>query len=160
MSETATSDGAVTHQASTDGIELLDGELVLLNQPPGWLIWWKQIALAVVLLVVGVVSSAIIEGIVLAGAIAGFVVLARSESRYIVTDQRVKGKIGLLSITTERCKISEIDSLTTDQSIFEGILGYGTIQMQTENSDKVVWPSVPEYQNVADTIHKQQQDDV
>lgn len=159
MSETATSGETVTHQASTDGITLVDGESVVLNRHPGWLIWWKQIALGVFLLLVGVGAGAIIEGVVLAGASFGFAVLARRGSRYIVTDKRVKGKIGMLSIRTERCDIPEIDSLSTEQSTFEGILGYGTIRIQTASNSAVVWPSIPEYQSVADTIREQQRDD-
>ena len=96
MSETATSSETVTHQASPDGINLMQGESVLQNRRPGWSVWWQQIALAVLVLLAGVGGDAAMGGLLVAAVIFGYVVLSRMQSRYIVTDERVKAKVGLL----------------------------------------------------------------
>ena len=159
MSQTATSEetGQVhQHQEETDGINLMQGESVLANRRPSWSLWWKPIGLAVLVLLAGVGGDAAAGGIVGAGLIAGYVVLSRMQSRYIVTDERVKAKVGLISSVTREYRIADINSLTTSQSIFERLLGHGTLTFRTASNDEIVWHGVPEYDQVAHNVREQQ----
>jgi uncharacterized membrane protein YdbT with pleckstrin-like domain len=156
MSETTTSTVTVQHQEQTDGINLMEDESVLINRRPGWSLWWKAIGLAVLVLLGGVGGDAIVGGVVLAGIIAAYVVLSRMQSRYIVTDERVKAKVGLISSKTREYRIPDIQSITTEQSIFERILGHGSIMIRTASNDEIYWHGVPEYQEAANSIRESQ----
>lgn len=154
--ETATSTERPQHQAETDGIQLLEGESVLENRRPSWTLWWWQIGLAVLVLLIGVGSDAPIGAIVAAGLIFGYVVLSRANSRYIITDERIKGKIGLLSSKTMEYRISDLRSLATSQGIFERLVGHGTLEFQAGANNKLIWHGVPDYEQVAHTARERQ----
>lgn len=156
MSETATSNETVQHQEETDGINLMQGESVLANRRPGWSLWWKEIGFAILVLLGGLAGDAAAGGIVIAGALIGYATLSRMQSRYIVTDERVKAKLGLLSKTTREYRIADINSITTNQSIVERLLGYGSITLRTASNDEIVWHGVPEYEQVGNNIREQQ----
>lgn len=137
--ENAYSTDQPTHQADTDGIQLLDGESLLENRRPSWTLWWWQIGLAVLVLLIGVGGDAAFGGIVAAALIFGYVVLARAQSRYIVTSERIKAKIGLLSSQTMEYRISDLRSLATKQSIWERIVGHGTLEFQAGANNNLIW---------------------
>jgi uncharacterized membrane protein YdbT with pleckstrin-like domain len=155
MPETATTN-QTTHRAETDGIDLMQGESVLQNRRPGWSLWWKQIGFAALVLLAGVGGDAAGGAIVVSGLIFGYVVLSRMNSRYIVTDERVKLKRGLLSKKTREYRIPDLQSITTSQSIFERLLGHGSVEFRTADNTSVFWHSVPEYKDVSNTIREEQ----
>lgn len=156
MSETATSNQTVQHQEATDGINLMEGESVLVNRRPGWSLWWKQITLGILVLLGGVSGDAAAGGVVLGGLFFGYAVLARMQSRYIVTDERVKAKVGLISKASREYRITDINSLSTEQSIVERLLGLGSITIRTASNDEIVWHGVPDYQQVCNNIREEQ----
>lgn len=158
MSETtATADeSAVQHQAETDGINLMQEESVLENRRPGWSVWWWQLGLAALLVLGGIGANAIGGGIITGGLIFAYVVISRMQSRYIVTTERVKVKVGLLSKKTREYRIPDIQSLSTSQSIIERLLSHGNITLRTASNDQVTWEGVPEYTEVANTIREEQ----
>lgn len=153
--ETATG-GQVEHHAKTDGVTLMEGESVLENRRPSWTLWWKQIGLAVLVLLAGIGGDAAIGGIVGAGLVFGYVVFSRAQSRYIVTDERIKGKIGVLSKEEMEYRIADIRSIGSSQSIFERLVGHGTIEFQSGANNKLIWHGVPEYKEVTNTVREQQ----
>lgn len=156
MAETATANETVTHQAATDGINLMEGESVLQNRRPSWTLWWKQITLAVFVLLFGLAGDAALGAIVVSGAVGGYVVFSRMQSRYVVTDERVKATIGLLSKMSREYRISDINSLSTSQSLFERVVGHGSLTLRTASNDEIVWHGVPDYQDVGNTIREEQ----
>lgn len=156
MSETATSTDTVQHQADTDGIDLMQGESVLQNRRPSWALWWKQILLAVFFLLGGLGGDALLGGILFGGGIFAYVVIARLQSRYIVSDERVKMNVGLISSKSREYRIADIQSLSTQQSIFEKLFGDGSVTLRTASNDEITWVSVPDYQDVANTIREEQ----
>lgn len=155
MSETATSN-QTSHRAETDGIDLMQGESVLQNRRPGWSMWWKQIGFAALVLLAGIGGDAAGAAVVVSGLIFGYVVLSRMQSRYIVTDERVKMKKGLLSKTSREYRIPDLQSITTSQSLFERLLGHGSVEFRTADNTSVLWHSVPEYKDVSNTIREEQ----
>lgn len=156
MSETTTQTDTVQHQADTDGIDLMQGESVLQNRRPSWSLWWKQITLAVLVLLFGLAGDAAVPGVIVAAAIFAYVVFSRMQSRYVVTDERVKAKVGLISKTSREYRIADINSLSTSQSIFERLLGHGTITIRTASNDEIVWHGVPGYKDVTNTVREEQ----
>lgn len=146
-----------THRASTEGIDLLPDETVLVNTHPGWSVWWKHLLAAGVFVLFSLGSgdgSGILGGLVVGGGLVGYVYFARVSSRYIVTDERVKGKVGLVSSSTREYRISDIESVTTEQSIVERILGLGNIHFRTAANDSMGWGGVPDHEEVGHQIRE------
>ncbi|QPV62139.1 PH domain-containing protein [Halosimplex litoreum] len=156
MGNTTTAGENVQHQADTDGIDLMQGESAHQNRRPSWALWWKQIALGAFVLLAGLGGDAAAGGILVGGGIFAYVVLARIQSRYVVTDERVKAKIGLLSKASREYRIADLNSLSTSQSIFERLVGHGSLTLRTASNDEIVWRGVPDYQDVANSIRQEQ----
>ncbi|MCF2241848.1 PH domain-containing protein [Halobacterium salinarum] len=156
MSETATSNEQTTHQADTDGIDLMQDESVLQNRRPGWSLWLKEIVFAAIMLLFGVAGDAAAGGFLIAAVIFGYVVLSRMQSRYLVTDERVKMKLGLLSKKGREYRISDLNSITTSQSLFERLFGLGSVTLRTASNDEIVWHGVPDYKDVSHSIREEQ----
>ncbi len=168
MSESATTSGSnesgmqqTTHRASTEGIDLLPDERALVNAHPGWSLWWKQLGAAAVVILLGLSTaeaSGIITGLVVGGVIIGYTYLSRIQSQYIVTSERVKGKVGILSKSSREYRISDLESITTEQSIMERVLGHGHIRFRTSANDQMVWHGVEDYENVGRQIRKRRRE--
>lgn len=156
MSETASVNDTVQHRADTEGIDLMSGESVLQNRRPGWSLWWKQIAFAAFVLLAGLGGDAAAGGFFIGAIIFGYVVISRMQSRYIVTNERVKAKVGILSKVSREYRIADLNSITTSQSIFERLLGHGSLVFRSASNDEIVWHGVPDYTAVGNTIREEQ----
>lgn len=146
-----------THRTSTEGIDLLPDEEALVNTHPGWSVWWKHLLVAGVFALFGLSSGeagSIVGGLIISGGIVGVVYLARMQSRYIVTSERVKGKVGLISKSSREYRISDIESVSTEQSIMERILSLGNIQFRTAANDTMIWGGVPDHEQVGRQIRE------
>lgn len=158
--ETGTSTEAVAqHQAETAGIKTMEGEIVLENRHPGWGKWWKTLAAAgfLFLLTLGTGEiSGIFFGLVLAGIIVGYVAFARSQSRYIVTDERVKMDLGFIRSRSREYRISDIQGIDTSQGILSRIFSMGDIEVRTSDGTAITWWGVPDHEKVAKEIREQQ----
>ncbi len=163
-----TADGAVTggqttHRASTEGIDLLPDERVLANDHPGWSVWSGTLIVAVLFGLLGLSTLASNAGagilfLLLGVATVGYVYMSRMTSRYIVTDERIKAKVGLLSTKTREYRIANIQSITTEQSFVEGLLGLGNIQIRTSANDQMTWKGVPNHNSTGKQIRKMQRE--
>ncbi|WP_092695722.1 PH domain-containing protein [Halorientalis regularis] len=154
--ETSAAQKTTQHEAKTDGIDLMQGESVLENRRPGWSLWWKQITAAVVFLLGGLAGDAAAGGLLIGGGTFAYVVISRMQSRYVVTDERVKAKVGILNKVSREYRINDVQSLTEGQSIFERILGHGSITFRTASNDEITWHGVPEHKDVAKTVRRMQ----
>jgi uncharacterized membrane protein YdbT with pleckstrin-like domain len=144
---------AIEHEAETDGIDLMQNESVLENRRPGWSVWWQQLAVAALLILAGAQS---VEIAFVGALVVGYVVLSRMQSRYIVTDERIRKQVGLISSASREYRIPDIESLSSSQSIFERVLGLGNITVRTSSNDSVTWEGVPKYEEVSKTIREEQ----
>lgn len=160
--------GAVTgeqsNQTSTDGISLLDGEFVLANKHPSWANWPKSILLAAIfgLAALGAIAGGEVGGffgtVIVIGLVLGYVHLARSRSRYIVTNQRIKKNVGLLKSTTGEARISDIRSLSTNQGFIERFMGKGSVQIDSTGAGGTLGiTGVSDHEELAHLIREQQQ---
>lgn len=146
-----------THRASTEGVDLMPDEEVLVNERPGWSVWLTHLIVAVIIILVGLSSGSgegILGGILVGGAIIGVVYIGRKGSRYVVTTERVKHKIGLLSKKSREYRISDIESITAEMSFFERLLGLGNLKIRSAANDGVKWEGVPDHEQVARQIRE------
>lgn len=150
----------LTHRASTEGIDLLPDERVLVNEHPGWSVWWKHLLVAGVFALFGLSSGSadgIVSALLIGGVLVGYVYLARIQSRYIVTSERVKGKVGLISKKSREYRISDVESVSTEMSIMERLLSLGNIRFRTAANDSMSWGGVPDHEQVARQIRERRQ---
>ncbi|RRJ28149.1 PH domain-containing protein [Halocatena pleomorpha] len=162
MSETKLPD---THDASTEGVPLLEEELVLENIHPHWVNWLKLIGIGAFFAlfgVLGVLTGDIgmsIPFIGVAALVGGYVYLDRKNTRYVVTTERVYKKSGILRRTTNEARMSDIHSLSTDESWAEWVFGKGTVQIDSTGATGILsLPGTTSHEQVEDMIRTQQQE--
>lgn len=169
MSEQTAPAGAIVTRDPeiTDGVSLLEDEVVIATVHPSWANWPKALVFAAVLSAAALValgvgdSGAAIGELVAAGIFVAYVHLARSHSRYVITNQRVKKDIGLLSTSTAETTIPEIKALATHQGLLDRILDNGTVNIDTAGDDGFIGiRSVPEHEELADLIREQRREEV
>src|SRR6056297_1125221 len=146
------------NSVSTDGINTMQGEVVLQNRHPGWGLWWKLLALAGFFFFAGLSGGleGIVGSLVLVGPIVGYVAFARMQSRYIVTDERIKMDIGLIRSQSREYRISDVQGIDTSQSIIAKVFRIGDIAVRTSDGTQIPWRGVPDHEEVARTIREHQ----
>jgi len=146
------------NSVSTDGINTMQGEVVLQNRHPGWGLWWKLLALAGFFFFAGLSGGleGIVGSLVLVGPIVGYVAFARMQSRYIVTDERIKMDIGLIRSQSREYRISDVQGIDTSQSIIAKLFRIGDIAVRTSDGTQIPWRGVPDHEEVARTIREHQ----
>lgn len=144
----------MNHQAVTDDRDLMQGESVLQNRRPSWTLWWKQIGFAALAALISLTDGAV-GGLILGGLVFAYVVFSRAQSRHVVTDKRIKGKIGMISSKTIEYKIEDLRSLATSQSLFERLVSCGSLEFQAGANNKFVWHEVTNHDQVAKSVRTQ-----
>lgn len=77
-------------------------------------------------------------------------------NRYIVSNERVIKKTGILSTNTEEYRLDDIQQLTTGQRLVEKLLGVGNIQFKTAaTGSSIKFYGMDDHDNVANTIRNQ-----
>lgn len=149
-----------THKASTDGIQLIDDEeIVLENRHPSWTEWAGAVLLGVIILLGGLATAdinGIIAGILFGGGLLAYVYFARRNSRYIVTTERVKKKVGLLRTKTGEARHEDIRSIGTESGFIEGLIGKGSVLIDSASAAGTLRiEGVDDYQGLANSIRRQ-----
>lgn len=144
------------HEAKTDGIDLMQGESVLENRRPGWSLWWKQLLFGAFVVLAGAAGDAAGGAILIGGIIFAYVVISRMQSRYIVTDERIKAKVGILNKVSREYRLNDVQSLSTKQTLFERLFGHGSLTFRTASNDEITWHGVPDYSDVGNTVRRMQ----
>ena len=166
MSKQTASANAVVddHSKTAKGLTLLEDEVILAKVHPSWANWLKPIGLAAALGLAALVTIAVGDIRTSVGELAGvgmflvYVHLARSHSHYIVTNQRVKKTVGLLSTSTAETRISDIKALTTQQGFIERVLNEGSVNIDSAGDDGFIGlRGVADHEHLAGLIRKQQQ---
>ena len=145
------------HQASTKGINPLEGESVLKNVHPSLINWKKRFFFSVLFILIGL-SAGGDFGAYLAffGIFLGLsVFISRLVKRYIVTNQRVKVKTGLLGSKTKEARLDDISGISTKSGFIEGIFGKGTVSVTDVAREELSIKGVGDYEDLAQTLRKQ-----
>jgi uncharacterized membrane protein YdbT with pleckstrin-like domain len=151
------------HQDTTEGVDLLDGEIVLENRHPAYVNWWKSILIGALFALTALSaatqgSSGVILLAILTALIFAYVYYSRQVSRYVVTNQRVMKETGLISSKTGESRISDIRSISTSQGIIERISSKGSVEIDSTGTGGLIGINgVGDYNSLARTIREQQQ---
>lgn len=120
--------------ARSDDPYLLDGEEVLIDARPAWTAWFRELAIAAIILLLGLFTGrpgAIGGAIVVALLVAGYVAYQRMKVRYLVTDRRLIVATGISSNATNETWMVDIRGMQTGASLLERVLGHGHISVSS-----------------------------
>jgi len=129
-----------------EGITLIENEEVLHNVRPSWAKWAGLVLISIPLMVIGVGFLTL-----------GYVWLKRKNTRYIVTNQRLIHKTGLLGSSTTEYRITNLRQLQTGATWGEKSRGHGNIQFTT-GSGTITFDGIADYETVANTIRERQRE--
>jgi uncharacterized membrane protein YdbT with pleckstrin-like domain len=93
------------------------------------------LVIAVIVGLVGSVGLGIVVGAVLVAGVllVGFV--KRMATRYVVTNQRLYIRRGILAKRVQQTRIDRVQNVNTDQGLVERILRVGTVDFDTAGTD-------------------------
>lgn len=128
-------------------ISLLQDENVIHDVRPSWSNWTGAI-------IIGILTSLFLIGIV----ILFWAWLARSNMRYIVTNQRLIEVTGILGTNTSEYRISDIRQIQTGATWGEKMMGNGNLQFSTGTVQMITFNGIPNHQEVANTIREIQRE--
>ena len=124
-------------------MDLHAGETVLFEGRPSWrailgFYVVGTLVAAAIAAVVGLIDSTG-TGIVVFVAGIGLVVLAgwlrRLGTRYAITTERLWIQRGLMARHTQETRLTRVQNVNTDQSVFQRALGIGTVDFDTAGTD-------------------------
>jgi uncharacterized membrane protein YdbT with pleckstrin-like domain len=80
--------------------------------------------------VIGVLAWLVLFGLVL---LVGFI--RRVETRYAITNQRLRIQRGILSKRVQQTRIERVQNVNTNQTLFDRLLRVGTVDFDTAGTD-------------------------
>lgn len=131
------SDGGTPMDSTSGGSGVTDGpsgDTEVYRTNPGWRNWQLLLTFGLLVIVAGVFSKNETIGLLLvlfALVIFGYVYLARANSRYIVTDSRVRKEWGTVRRQTTTVAIDDITATSVEQSWLGRVVGDGHVRIQS-----------------------------
>jgi uncharacterized membrane protein YdbT with pleckstrin-like domain len=124
-------------------MDLHDGETVLFEGRPSWrsILGFYVVGLLLAAAVGAIVALADTTGLGVGVGVALFALvvlvghLRRLSTRYVISDERLWIQNGLLSRHTQETRLTRLQNVNTDQSVFERVLRIGTVDFDTAGSD-------------------------
>jgi uncharacterized membrane protein YdbT with pleckstrin-like domain len=124
-------------------VDLHTGEQVVFEGHPSWRgllsFYLGGVAGAVVIaVVVGLVTSffvGLVAGVVLVAAVLAFGLFKRMSTTYLVSNQRLYIRRGMLSKREQQTRIDRVQNVNTEQSLRERMLRVGTVDFDTAGTD-------------------------
>ncbi len=136
-----TPDYPVYMSASDVSVALMEGEQVEINESPSIAAYLTQNFL-VSLITFGIAP-----------------LLYAKQSSFVVTDERVILRTGILRTDTTEYRIEDIQQINTGQSIIEKLLGAGNVTFSTAaTSTDITFYGLKDYQSVTNTIRNYQRE--
>lgn len=100
-------------------------------------LFWLVVGIGMLFLfsLAGAISIAIVvlASLALVSLAGGYGYLKRSMTRYTLTRSRVMSREGILNIRKEQVTLSQITNVLVERTIFERLLGIGTVTVETAN---------------------------
>jgi uncharacterized membrane protein YdbT with pleckstrin-like domain len=124
-------------------VDLHPGEHVVFEGHPSWRallsFYIGGVAGAVVIgVVLGLLTSfavGLLAGAVLVGAVLAFGLFKRMSTTYLVSNQRLYIRRGMLSKRVQQTRIDRVQNVNTEQSLRERMLRVGTVDFDTAGTD-------------------------
>jgi uncharacterized membrane protein YdbT with pleckstrin-like domain len=124
-------------------MDLHEGETVLFEGRPSWraILGFYIVGVLVAAAIAAVVAliDEVITGVIVFLVLEAIVVLIgylrRFSTRYVISDERLWIKRGLLARRTQETRLARVQNVNTDQSVFERLLRVGTVDFDTAGSD-------------------------
>lgn len=125
-------------------MELHDGETILFEGHPSWraalIFFAKGFAAALVLALILWFAvrplAGILAGLAIAGITVGASVLIRSATDYVITNERLHIRHGLLSRQIQETRLGRVQNVTVTQSVSERVLRIGRAEFDTASDDQ------------------------
>jgi uncharacterized membrane protein YdbT with pleckstrin-like domain len=124
-------------------MDLHEGETVLFEGRPSWraILGFYIVgvlvsaAIAAVCALIDKTTTGVIVFVVLIAIVVLIGYLRRLSTRYVISDERLWIKRGLLARRTQETRLARVQNVNTDQSILERVLRVGTVDFDTAGSD-------------------------
>ncbi len=124
-------------------MDLHPGEEIVFEGHPSWrgvLSFYVYGVTAAVLvgIVVGLIAGSVIgSGIAVAGIVAVLLggLLKRISTHYVVTNQRLRIRRGILTKNVQQTRIDRVQNVNTEQAFVDRVLRVGTVDFDTAGTD-------------------------
>ncbi len=124
-------------------MELQTGEQVVFEGHPSWRALLSfylggiavAVAVAVLVALLAGVLLAIVVGAAMAAAVIAFGLVKRTATRYLVSNQRLYIRRGMLAKRVQQTRIDRVQNVNTEQSFRERLLRVGTVDFDTAGTD-------------------------
>ncbi len=125
------------------GMDLHPGETIVFEGHPSWRALLSfyigglagAIAIAVIVWLISGIALAVLVGAVLGAAVIVFGLVKRTATDYMVSNQRLYIRRGILSKKVQQTRIDRVQNVNTDQSFRERLLRVGTVDFDTAGTD-------------------------
>jgi uncharacterized membrane protein YdbT with pleckstrin-like domain len=124
-------------------MDLHEGETVLFEGRPSWrsILGFYIVgvlvsaAIAAICALIDSTGLGIVVFVVLVAIVLLVGYLRRFSTRYVISDERLWIKRGLLARRTQETRIARVQNVNTDQSLLDRVLRVGTVDFDTAGSD-------------------------
>jgi uncharacterized membrane protein YdbT with pleckstrin-like domain len=124
-------------------MDLHPGEEIVFEGHPSWrgvLSFYITgvVAAVVVGIVVGLIAGSVVGSIVAVAGIAAVLLiglLKRIATHYVVTNQRLRIRRGILAKKVQQTRIDRVQNVNTDQGFVDRVLRVGTVDFDTAGTD-------------------------
>jgi uncharacterized membrane protein YdbT with pleckstrin-like domain len=124
-------------------MELHPGEVVVFEGHPSWRAvlsfylggFAGAVVIGVVVALVASLALGIVAGVVLVALVIVAGLIKRTATDYMVSDQRLYIRHGILSKHVQQTRVDRIQNVNTDQRIRDRILRVGTVDFDTAGTD-------------------------
>jgi uncharacterized membrane protein YdbT with pleckstrin-like domain len=124
-------------------MDLHPGEEIVFEGHPSWrgvlsFYVYGVVAAVLVGIVVGLIAGSVIGSSVAAAGIAAVLLgglLKRIATHYVVTNQRLRIRRGILAKKVQQTRLDRVQNVNTDQSFVDRVLRVGTVDFDTAGTD-------------------------
>src|SRR3954447_12356991 len=124
-------------------MDLHPGEEIVFEGHPSWrgvlsFYIYGVVAAVLVGIVVGLIAGSVIgSGVAVAGIAAVLLagLLKRLATHYVVTNQRLRIRRGILSKKIQQTRIDRVQNVNTNQRVLDRVLRVGTVDFDTAGTD-------------------------
>ena len=134
---------AAARPGTVRGMDLHPGETIVFEGHPSWRALLSfyigglagALAIAVIVWLISGIALAVLVAAVLGAGVIVFGLIKRTATDYMVSNQRLYIRRGILSKKVQQTRIDRVQNVNTDQSFRERLLRVGTVDFDTAGTD-------------------------